>query len=766
MIDDLHRADPASIQLLAFAIRELRDAQVLIVGTYRDAELPSESATGHVFASLIREPRVRVLVLQAFTVQDVATFLTAVQPGHPIQADLPAALHDRSGGNPFFLTQLVHLLTNSEESKGRSMAIPSNLALTRGVRQAIAGQIEGLPESTRQVLVAASVMGREFSLNELSAALELPIDTVLSALGAARERRLLTEVPRRPRHLRFVHVLLRDALYDGIGPNERCTLHRRIAEAIERLAGADIETRAAELAHHYLKATPATGSPAAIRYSILAARRASAQLAFEDACRHYRAAIELLAPARDTELDRCELLLDLGEALLRAGERDQARATFTLVADRTRAIREPTLLARAALGLSPGLFAIEAGVVDPLLISLLEQALNELGEADSPLRAQVLARLAIALVWSDAEERRDVLSRDSLHVARNVGDASTLALALIARHGVLWVPSKLQERTQVLEELGRVAARASDSGLAYLHRILEIFLQVELGAIERFDPLIEAFSRIAEAQQDPHALWYSELFRGVRAAMQGRRGDADRHARTSLEYGLRVRDSNAMNAFAVHLTVSHLQDGLAAEILDRVRKQVEAFPSMYAWRAGLAFMCLESGDVAEARLQFEILAARDFAPLPWNETGAVTFALLAQVCAGLEDRRRAATLYEILLPAASHFVVIGFFAEFYGSIAHFLGLLAATLCRHDQASDHFEFALRQNDRVGALPWVAQTQYEFARYLLRRAAPEDRARAESLVAEAVATATRLELAGLNSKLAALQAEHQMEPAVAS
>jgi hypothetical protein len=221
-----------------------------------------------------------------------------------------------------------------------------------------------------------------------------------------------------------------------------------------------------------------------------------------------------------------------------------------------------------------------------------------------------------------------------------------------------------------------------------------------------------------------------------------------------------------MNAFAAHLALHNLQDGRPAEILDSVRMQVEAYPSIHAWRAGLALFCLASGNAAEARLQFEILAVRDFAPLPWNEAGAINFVLLAEVCAALEDRRRAALLYEILLPASSHFVVIGFFSVFYGSVAHFLGLLASTLGLREDAIAHFEFSLRQNERVGAPPFVAQTQYEFARFLLRRGAPEDRARAESLLAEAAATAVRLELGGLQAKVSALKAEFLMEPAVAS
>ena len=197
------------------------------------------------------------------------------------------------------------------------------------------------------------------------------------------------------------------------------------------------------------------GSEAAVRYSILAARRSAAQLAFEDASRHYRTAIALLEPNDPARiLERCELLLSLGEAELQAGEREASRATLKQVAELARSVSAADLLARAALGLSPGLFAIEAGVIDPLLISLLEEALTGLGTVDSALRASVLARLAIALVWSDAETRRDALSHEALAVARRVGDPGTLGLALIARHGVLWAPNRLHERVEVLAELG------------------------------------------------------------------------------------------------------------------------------------------------------------------------------------------------------------------------------------------------------------------------------------------------------------------------
>jgi DNA-binding winged helix-turn-helix (wHTH) protein len=765
VIDDLHRADPASVQLLAFVIRELREAQVLIVGTYRDAELPSQGAAGHVFASLIREPRARVLVLAALTVQDVARYLAAVQPRHAEHSDLPTALHDRSGGNPFFLTQLVHLMGTGEGS--HSDATPSHLPLTRGVRHAIAAQIANFPESTRKILVAASVIGREFNLNELSAALAIPIDAVLSAMDVAREGKLVAELLGRPRTLRFVHVLLRDALYDGIEAPERCALHRAFAEAIERLASADLDSRAPELAYHFLNAAPLSGGAGAIRYSIRAGRRAALQLAFEDAARHYRTAIDLIgSDSGATALERCDLLLALGEAELRAGERDASRITLNRVAEIARSVPSFEVLARAALGLSPGLFAIEGGVVDPLLISLLEEAIAGLGTADSSLRASLLARLAIALVWSNAEERRESLTQEAIAVARRVGDPETLGLALIARHGVTWPPERLAERRSVLDELECCAEDARSDTLLLLHRVLEIALHFELGDVELAYRKIDAFARTADYRRDPHARWYVELFACVRASIEGRNADSAEHARLFLEHGRRVADVNAVEAYGAQLVARCWDDGRPETLIPGLQEMVLTYPTLFAWKGALALSYFYAGRTSDARREYTELASEGFHNVPWNETGGITLSFLAELAALFEERSHAKVLYERLQPASSHFIVVAFAAAFRGSIARPLALLSATLGRDADAETHFEFAIQQNARVGAPFFVAQTQYDYARFLLRRGAPEDRARAESLAGEALATATRLEFHGLSSKLTTLRAEYQMEPAAAS
>jgi tetratricopeptide (TPR) repeat protein len=745
-IDDLHRADPASLELLQFAIRELRDARIAIVGTYRDGELVKDSECAKALAMLAREPGARVFPLAELSVEDVAEYLARAEGEVAADSRLAAELHDRSGGNPFFLTQLVQLLSPAPGASSAGGALPV------GIGAAITRQLEGLPGETRRALTAAAVIGREFRLSELAAAIELPIDESLAALAPAIERRLLVRVADHVRSYRFVHVLFRDALYEGIGAVEQCDLHRRVGAAIERCSGAELEQRAPELAHHFLEASKAGEAGPAIRYSTLAARRAAAQFAFEDACRHWRNAIELVESNDPrASVQRAELLLALGEAEIRAGRRAESRETLLRAANLSRAIPAPELLARVALGLAPGLFAFEVGTPDALLIGLLEEAEAALGNVHTPLRARVLARLAMALTYANDEKRRDVLSQMALAVAREVADPATMALALIARHGVLWAPEKIAERIDTIRELGDVANKAGDDTLLHLHQVLEINLLFCLGDIETVDRRIESLGAFARAHQNPHALWYSELYGAVRLAMQGRRAEAERASARYVELGGRVRDENAFQAFRAQSAQWTWEDGKGENIIPMVAGMAETYPTVPGWRAALAHTYVQCGRLEDARREFERIAANDFADVPWNEASAIAYALIADICARLADQPRAARLYEILLPARSHFITVGFASALWGSYARLLGLLAETLGRLDEAADHFEHAIAQSARVGAAPYLVQTQCDYIHLLLRRRRPRDRAKAEALVAEAIDAAERIRLPRMRETL---------------
>jgi hypothetical protein len=130
----------------------------------------------------------------------------------------------------------------------------------------------------------------------------------------------------------------------------------------------------------------------------------------------------------------------------------------------------------------------------------------------------------------------------------------------------------------------------------------------------------------------------------------------------------------------------------------------------------LATLLWETGRAPEAQRQIDVLAQSDFEDIIPDGDWLTTVALIADICAGLRDTRRAGVLYEQLLPYRDHNVVVGLAAVCLGSVATFLGKLAATIGRDREAVDHFERALVANESLRAPVCLAHTQLDYARAL--------------------------------------------------
>jgi hypothetical protein len=149
------------------------------------------------------------------------------------------------------------------------------------------------------------------------------------------------------------------------------------------------------------------------------------------------------------------------------------------------------------------------------------------------------------------------------------------------------------------------------------------------------------------------------------------------------------------------------------------------------------------------------LAAQDFADLPRDYVWLASASMLAEVCALLGDQRRAASLYQRLVPFATRNVTSGAAMVSMGPVAHSLGLLAAVLGHWDQAVAHFEDSLASSGREGARVSTARSGVACASALLQRARPGDSAKAQGLLNEACVTAEDLGLAGITAMCRRLQ-----------
>jgi tetratricopeptide (TPR) repeat protein len=727
VLDDLHWADRSSLALLRFVARELRDARLLVLGTYRDVELGG-SAAAEPLARLAG--RARHLTLGGLGEGDVAELL-ALTTGRPPGAELAQAVHRRTGGNPLFVREVARLLAASDRP-----------AIPEGVREVLRRRLDGLPAGCAEHLQVAAVLGQEFRLDLLGATSGRDTEAQLALLDHAVEARLVEPAPGTVAGYRFTHALLREVLYERLPAARRVALHRRAGKAIEERFAGDLEPRLAELAHHFRQAAAAGEQRKAVRYATLAGRRALDQLAYAEAAAHFERALEALDLEPAGPAERCELELALAEARMAAGEIAAARAGYERAAALARGMGAAEPLARAALGLGSEVTAL---VVDELQVRLLEEALEALGAGDGVLRARALARLARALVFTPDIPRRAALSEQAVAMARRVGDPATLAAVLYDRHLAVWGPDNPADRLAIAGEVVELAERCGDRALALQGRGLRTADLLELGDQPALRAEIEAYERAATQLRQLHYLWHVPLLRATQALLAGRFDEAERLAGEGLAVGQRAHDQAVGVYVPVVVAVVRWLQGRLPELEGAVRELVARYPAVPAWRGALVLALALGGREDEARAELDVLAARDLADLPRDQQWLCNLALLAMACRRLGDRRRAAVVYELLLPCAGRLVPTTRLAVgCLGTVSHYLGVLAATMGRWDAAAAHLEQAVQDNTRAGAVAFLALSRHEHAHALRARGAPGDRELAAEQLREATATARALGL----------------------
>ena len=247
------------------------------------------------------------------------------------------------------------------------------------MRDVIARRVERLGGEAHELLTLAAVIGRSFELELLGRLIETRESELLDRLEAAVAASLLDESTERVGRFRFVHALINQTLYEGLGATRRSSMHHRVAVALEELYGQDPGEHVAELALHWRLA--AVDRPKAAHYSARAGRRALDSLAPAEAAKLFADALDLLGPVDDAE--RCLALIGLGEAQQLTGD-PAYRTTLLHAAQIASSLGDADLAAAAALANTRG-FTSLIGDLDDERVEAIERAL-ELDDG-APIRA-------------------------------------------------------------------------------------------------------------------------------------------------------------------------------------------------------------------------------------------------------------------------------------------------------------------------------------------------------------------------------------------
>ncbi|HEY7035276.1 MAG TPA: AAA family ATPase, partial [Thermomicrobiales bacterium] len=307
LLEDLHWADPASLDLFRHVGHHLRHWPILFVVTYRIDELTCGRPFAHQLPVLVREADGRRLGLHPLDA-DALHVLVAGRYGLPSAAEdrLVAYLERHAEGNPFFATELLRSLEEDGllrwGADGWILAALDRVIVPSLLRQVIDGRVARLGDGTRKPLAIAAVIGQELPLALWAEVAEFEEEALLDVVEQAVGAHLL-EADRDGIRVRFVHALTREALYEGILPPRRRIWHRQIAEVL--LAGAAPDPDA--VAFHLQEA----GDPRAWEWLVKAGDRAQRAYAWLTAAERLRAAVALLEGGEGDVEMRCRLLYRL-----------------------------------------------------------------------------------------------------------------------------------------------------------------------------------------------------------------------------------------------------------------------------------------------------------------------------------------------------------------------------------------------------------------------------------------------------------------------
>jgi hypothetical protein len=751
VLDDVHDADAASLASSTVVCRSLPDSPLLVVTTQR----PLGSGGGATTAALLDQLNGHGVSIPVGALDQAAVAAQAAAlAGTNLTPEEATWLYRASGGNPFFVEQLVRWSATQQEP-----GLPRDLPVSAAVRRVVGERLAGLGGDARRVVTVAAVAGDEVDQEVLATVAGLPPGRFTDAVAEAAAAGILWRRSSEHPGYGFVHALLREAAAATVDAQVRRGLHLELAAALEALP--TWPGRLAEIAHHRRAALPAGDPQVMVDRTVAAAEAALRVFAHEATvaqCTAGLSAIGAYGSEATAQRWRARLLCALGEAQAHAGDLARARQTLVEAQALASGASDPVLAATAAARI-PRL--TQFLVPDRELESLLTDALEALGDAAPVLRVRLLARRAV--IAEDAQDRR-VHSDQAIQAARRLGDEALLAEVLSARLYVLWAPDTAQERLATSTQIIDLAVRTEEVRRELDGRMWRLIALLEFGRVAEAEAELERYERIAERLGQPEFLFFARSRRSALAALRGRFDEAEQLTRTAYDLAVQAGLPDAANVLEAQLGAIAAARGGA--LLDEVF-EIEArrgVPPMFQAFAALsrAYGLAAAGRPEEARALFptglpEIDLDRVPGPSRWLYLG-----MTAELAYRLGDAAAARSVHDKLTPYADRFVVAGGAVGCGGTVSRLLGLCALTLDQPDDAVRWLRAAVASNRRIGAAPFVARAQAELATALGRRGQPSDAEEVRQLLAEVARAATELGMAVLAGEIAGLQAEDQAGP----
>ena len=734
LFDDLHWADTASLDLLCHLARRQSHAHVLLVGAYRDSELDRNPTFTRTVAELSRQRMLTTVVLKPLSCQEIEALALHLL-GSPLSSGVVSLLYAHSEGNPFFAEELLRGWIETGaliQEQNRWVAVGSiEQTLPPSIATALRQRFARLSLESIDDLRVAAIIGRTFDPSLLAAVQQEEIEALEERLlGAARARLVQAD---RERGFTFSHDKIRECLSAEVCSSRRRRLHGIIGHVLEEHTEQEEETehvyQLAELAFHFAHSDDRERG---IAYSLRAASQALRTFAVEEVLSHYRTALELLRP---DDRRRGDLLLNLGEAALVAGQEAEAEDAYRAAQCWFAQGENREALARAAHGLGMALWRQEKRAEAYLA---LKHALEVLGEHHCAEAVKVLADLSVLLTVSMGKQEEGIAyAQQALVIAHELGNTELEALTRrkVAGNLASLRGDDLSSAMQFLEQgLTRteVSGDLAEAAECCLHLTVASYWMAEITRSHE-----ASAHRIALAEQcrQPHHLRTAYSWQVLLLASQGLWTEAERVI--ALAHSMVGALTNPLPAALLHQFCGFLayqRENYA--VAERELQEAQVDQGLQSGLGDLMFyqgllglvqaMMGKEGEAHTYMAQVEVhLATLRVGMLPT----APLMICLALTAMALGDNERAKRLYPHLL---------AFHGQHYWFLVdRVLGMLALHAGQWDAAGVHLAAAEAIARREGLQPELARTFFEQANLEIARGGQGSTTRAGLLLKRALA-----------------------------
>jgi DNA-binding CsgD family transcriptional regulator/tetratricopeptide (TPR) repeat protein len=739
VLDDLHWADRSSLMLLQFLASEMGSSRLLVVGLYRDTELSRQHPLSETLSQLTREPVFRRMQLRGLSREDTGSFIEVMASIQPTPM-LTETFYTHTDGNPFFMTEMIRLLKEQGQVISEAVSAHQEIRIPEGVREVIGQRLNRLSQRCNQTLTTASVIGREFSLDQLEPLIEdLSEDRLLEVLEEALSARVIEELPKALARYQFTHALIQETLAGELTMTRKVRLHAQIAVALETLYGAETESHAAELAHHFAEAEAVLGPDKLVRYSLLAGEKALTAYAWEEAQDHFEKGLV----ARNISLAGGEPLPDaeaaalvFGFARARLGTAVRAQMHEAVIGlirafDYYKGVFDtPNAIAVAE---SPAPFSDgRAGLTRITREALTLVSPGSLGEG------RLLSRLGFELgrVEGDDAKAQEAFNR-ALAIARDIGDDG-LTLNILSNSSFLDVYQlRLKEASTKSLEAIELAVRSGDAYEEASVRLTATRALIIMGEGETAQTQAAAYLALGERVRNRYWLQFALLINSGLALLRGNWSKGRDLSEDALAVAPHATATTQLAMLEFETGNFSQGEAHLEQLLELMIQTSLGTSSPYLWSAfAIPYTARVSGE--SIRLDQAAEAARSVISSP---SATPNFTVVARCGLGLNaiiqsDAQAAAEQYEDLE------MIRGILVPYFVAGDRILGLLAHTMGEVDQAVNHFEDSLTFCSKAGYRPQEAWTCCDYADTLLQRNTPGDRERAMSLLDESLAISTEL------------------------